>query len=551
MGRAVVRVVFLAAFLLSSLWEVQAQVTQAQYAVWKTVDLLPTCQLANTPRAGSSGGTDIDWAIGSPGNGLCRGGQGGSGKEAGSVSLNVNEKSSLLTFTCGDTLLPSVSQAGATISSGSVRLLLEVTRAATGSGTLVEDEISLATAVSSTKTSFTSDIIPIDVVSVANRTAEGGRWNGVAEPLRSAVFSLGVLSGNVAQGAAPNIYDLCGIRAHVRWLETAGSGGGTTTTGTPVSGQTTTAVGSTTTTTGVAASRTTESSAQESSAGNAASDSNGWLFAIIGAAAGLCCVVLVVAAAVALLRRNKKTRELPSTGDDDNESFNGQPISSHTTYAPISAESPQYTSLPAGSLSSGSAGSANISGKTSAYGTMPKLAQEVGTYGSIAAIKVALDLPESALQGRDRWTIGAKDLKWGAELGRGAYGIVYDGLWRKERCAIKVMTDVTPETRADFEKEAAVMRQLRPHRNVVQLLGVCDEPFCLVTEFVDRGALDAWLREQTVAPKVSLLQSICRGIACGVFHLHEEKIIHREYVLWIPFRLTIVFSLPGPLHHYC
>jgi serine/threonine protein kinase len=160
------------------------------------------------------------------------------------------------------------------------------------------------------------------------------------------------------------------------------------------------------------------------------------------------------------------------------------------------------------------------------YGPIPKRAQDVGMYGSFSAVRKIL--PKAEIKARDAWTIEANDLLWGPELGRGAFGIVYDGMWRRTRCAIKVMTEMTTEAHADFEKEASVMRELRPHENVIRLLGVCDEPFCLITEFVDNGSLDTWLEKNFSTTQPEVLFSILQGVARGVYHLHMEKIIHRD-----------------------
>lgn len=214
------------------------------------------------------------------------------------------------------------------------------------------------------------------------------------------------------------------------------------------------------------------------------------------------------------------------------------PISSRNTLT-VSNDSPSAQDSPGGNYGAWSATSSAPSDET--YGAIPKAAREVGivyapvNFGSTAA-STGNDTPEArysstrpvaAAGGNDKWTVSPDDLMWGKELGRGAYGIVYDGLWRRQRVAVKVMTEMTQESLHDFQAEAEVMAGLRPHVNVVQLLGICHDPYSLVMEFVEFGSLDIW-RQQNMDVDAGTLAEIGKGIAQGVMHLHLEKIIHRD-----------------------
>jgi serine/threonine protein kinase len=97
-----------------------------------------------------------------------------------------------------------------------------------------------------------------------------------------------------------------------------------------------------------------------------------------------------------------------------------------------------------------------------------------------------------------------------------------------QRVAIKVLTHLTPKALEEFEKEAAVMQNLKPHDNVVELLGVCSEPVALITEFVDFGCLKEWRKQTGANASEEELMQITRGVANGVLYLHNEGIIHRE-----------------------
>jgi len=97
------------------------------------------------------------------------------------------------------------------------------------------------------------------------------------------------------------------------------------------------------------------------------------------------------------------------------------------------------------------------------------------------------------------WVIPSKELKFGAELGRGAYGIVYKGEWRREDVAIKklIMTELTDKQLDEFKAEVNLMKKLRPHANVVSLRGVIvDDGLCLVTELMHGGSLADFLYEK-------------------------------------------------------
>lgn len=164
-------------------------------------------------------------------------------------------------------------------------------------------------------------------------------------------------------------------------------------------------------------------------------------------------------------------------------------------------------------------------------------AQEEGEiYGKIpaAAIKAGKSLSSRKLQHSKKQAsspnmdaIEASDLLWGPELGRGAYGVVFDGRWQKSRVAIKVMTENSAAAQEDFEQEASLMQRIAPHPFVVQLLGVCQEPFALVTEFMENGSLDSWLQTQGALSDDFVL-NMAAGIACGVQHLHDSGIVHRD-----------------------
>jgi Protein tyrosine and serine/threonine kinase/C2 domain len=134
--------------------------------------------------------------------------------------------------------------------------------------------------------------------------------------------------------------------------------------------------------------------------------------------------------------------------------------------------------------------------------------------------------------GSGRWEIVYEQLSFGKELGRGAFGVVFRGKWRLQDVAIKQLHQQSMDEAQlkEFRDECSLMMNLRPHRNVVPLLGVCTDPvnpFCLVIDFVEGGTLEGLLKSQFVI-SWRLALDICKGMCAGVHHLHSEHILHRD-----------------------
>eukprot|EP01119_Soliformovum_irregulare_P012483 TRINITY_DN3246_c0_g1_i2.p1 TRINITY_DN3246_c0_g1~~TRINITY_DN3246_c0_g1_i2.p1 ORF type:complete len:1262 (+),score=408.29 TRINITY_DN3246_c0_g1_i2:142-3786(+) len=132
-----------------------------------------------------------------------------------------------------------------------------------------------------------------------------------------------------------------------------------------------------------------------------------------------------------------------------------------------------------------------------------------------------------------QWEISFDELELGKEVGRGAFGEVYQGKWRGSVVAIKVLTKRLNEKEIEeFRSETTIMKTLRPHRNLIQLIGVCSnpsKPFCIITEFMSKGSLDSFMRKKLLSHSdTSGILNICIGIATGMMHLHLENIIHRD-----------------------
>jgi len=129
----------------------------------------------------------------------------------------------------------------------------------------------------------------------------------------------------------------------------------------------------------------------------------------------------------------------------------------------------------------------------------------------------------------DPWNIQYEELLIKEEVGRGGFGVVYHGSWRSSPVAVKQMSSeyMTLKDIDDFNAEISLMKNIRPHANVLMLLGICQHPLCIVTEFMTFGSLNAFLQtEAAITPE--LVEKIVKGIARGMLHLHLEHIVHRD-----------------------
>ncbi|KAI3677812.1 hypothetical protein L6452_37082 [Arctium lappa] len=119
-------------------------------------------------------------------------------------------------------------------------------------------------------------------------------------------------------------------------------------------------------------------------------------------------------------------------------------------------------------------------------------------------------------------------------VGQGGYGKVYKGmLWDNTMVAIKRAEEGSLQGEKEFLTEIEMLSRLH-HRNLVSLLGYCDEEQeqMLVYEFMPRGTLRDWLNAksgESLSFKMRLLVAL--DSAKGILYLHTEAnppIFHRD-----------------------
>ncbi len=122
-----------------------------------------------------------------------------------------------------------------------------------------------------------------------------------------------------------------------------------------------------------------------------------------------------------------------------------------------------------------------------------------------------------------------------AIIGGGEFGDVCRGrLSMPDRndmlVAIKTLkSGSSDKAKIDFLTEASIMGQFE-HPNVIFLQGVVTKanPIMIITEYMENGSLDTFLRANDGKFQVMQLVGMMRGIAYGMQYLAEMNYVHRD-----------------------
>jgi serine/threonine protein kinase len=137
--------------------------------------------------------------------------------------------------------------------------------------------------------------------------------------------------------------------------------------------------------------------------------------------------------------------------------------------------------------------------------------------------------PASGVQ---RWQIRYDELKFEyPALGKGAFGEVFKGSYRKSQVAIKVYDfqgKLALEEKTMVSKEAEVMEGLRSEY-LVGFRGLCLDPrYCLVMEFCEGGTLRARLNQTSRELTPIEQMRWAMQTSYGLYQLHSVNILHRD-----------------------
>lgn len=134
---------------------------------------------------------------------------------------------------------------------------------------------------------------------------------------------------------------------------------------------------------------------------------------------------------------------------------------------------------------------------------------------------------------RQEWDIDFSELECSKLIGEGYSGQVFEGTWKGQEVAVKVLKSQTPTKKAteEFHKEASVLANLR-HPNIILFMAACTKPpnMCIITEYMALGSLFDILHNELIPSfPEGLAVKVATQAAKGMHFLHSSGIAHRDF----------------------
>ncbi|KAK2989755.1 hypothetical protein RJ640_030248 [Escallonia rubra] len=133
-----------------------------------------------------------------------------------------------------------------------------------------------------------------------------------------------------------------------------------------------------------------------------------------------------------------------------------------------------------------------------------------------------------------KWLIDPKHLFVGPRIGEGAHAKVYEGKYKNQNVAIKIVhRGDTPEEifkrETRFAREVAMLSRVQ-HKNLAKFIGACNDPvMVIVTELLLGGTLRKFLLGmRPVCLDTHIAVGFALDIARAIDCLHSHGIIHRD-----------------------
>jgi len=144
------------------------------------------------------------------------------------------------------------------------------------------------------------------------------------------------------------------------------------------------------------------------------------------------------------------------------------------------------------------------------------------------AIRIDRIAPDITLEVANEFKINFNQVELHEKLGDGTQGSVYKAGLNDKIVAVKIFQkEDTSESQElllgqfmDFRKEVMVMVGLQ-HKNIVSLRAICNDPFCIVTDYFPNGDLCKYLAKQQSRLSLDFITKIAIDIAEGMFFLHN------------------------------